>query len=103
MSKVSKAERKAIRDELRRRERTDVTAKLPASKSGLKELFDWVDAKTEEEGCDHTLRHTVSFLRHRNLPEAEVVAWLREEGGYCDCEVAANAGDKFREMFGGEI
>ena len=102
-SKVSKAKRKAIRDALRLRERRDAEAKLPAPKSVLKELFEWVDAKIEEEGCDHTLRHTASFLNDRNLPDKEVVAWLREEGGYCDCEVVANAGDRFREIFGDEI
>nr|AAK01340.1 unknown [uncultured bacterium Pu8] len=102
-SKISKDGHKVIRDALRLMERRDAEARLPASKSYLKELFDWVDAKLEEEGCDHTLKHTASFLRHRSLPDKEVVAWLGEEGGYCDCEVAANAGGRFREMFSGEI
>ena len=103
VSKVSKAERKAIRDALRLREWEDAEARLPASKSDLKELFDSVDANLEEEGCDHTLKHTTSFLRRRSLPEEGVIAWLGEECGYCDCEVVANAGDRFREMFGDEI
>jgi hypothetical protein len=102
-SKVSKAARKVIRDALRLKERRDAKTKLPVSKSDLKELFDWVDAKLEEEGCDHTLKHTKAFLMHRGLPANEVVAWLGEECGYCDCEAAANVGDGFRGMFYGEI
>jgi hypothetical protein len=69
----------------------------------LKQLFDWVDAKLQDEGCDHTLRHSASFLRRRGIPEDEVIAWLEEEGGYCDCEVIANAEDRLREIIGGKI
>jgi hypothetical protein len=64
-SRVSKARRKAVRDDLRRKELRDAEAKLPASRSDLNELFDWVDAKLENEGCDHTLKHTTSFITQK--------------------------------------
>ncbi|HEX8455832.1 MAG TPA: DUF2695 domain-containing protein [Pyrinomonadaceae bacterium] len=103
VSKGDKDQRKAIRDELRRRERADAEVNIPLSKSELKQLFDWVNAKLEEAGCDDTLKHSISFLRQHDIAEDGVVAWLKEEGGYCDCEVIANVEDRWREILGGEI
>jgi hypothetical protein len=103
VSKVEKDRRKTIRDGLKRREQMDAETKLPLPKPEMKQLFDWVDAKLQDEGCDHTLRHSVSFLRERGLPEDEVIAWVEDEGGYCDCEVIANAEERWREIIGGEI
>ena len=103
VSKEEKDRRRATRGGLRRRERIDAGAKLPLAEPVMKQLFDRVDAKLRGEGCDHTLRHSVSFLRERGLPENEVIAWLEEEGGYCDCEVIANAEDRWREIIRGAI
>jgi hypothetical protein len=103
VSKENKDRRKAIRDELRRRERAGVEAKAPLSKPKLKQLFGWVDIKLGKAGCDDTLKHSIPFLRVRGVAEDEVVAWLKEEDGYCDCEVIANVEDRWREILGGEI
>ena len=103
VSREEKDQRKATRDDLKRKARIDAEAILPLPKPELKQLFDWVDAKLQGEGCDHTLRHAASFLRRRGIPEDEVIAWLEEGGGYCDCEVIANAEDRWREIIGGEI
>ena len=102
MSKEDEARRKKIRDELKRMERMGAEAKLPLSKPELKQLFDWVNTKLGDEGCDDTLRHSVSFLEQLAMPRDKVIAWLKEEGGYCDCEVIANVEDRYHEI-GGEI
>ena len=65
ISKEEKGRRKSIRDALERREGKDTEAKLPLPTPEMKQLFDWVDAKLQDEGCDHTLRHSASFLRGR--------------------------------------
>ena len=100
ISKEEKDRRKAIRDALKRNGRKDAEAKLPLPTPEMKQLFGWVDAKLQDEGCDHTLRHSVSFLRVRGVAEDGVIAWLKEEGGYCDCEVIANAEERWREIIG---
>jgi hypothetical protein len=64
--------------------------KLPASKKDVRELFDWIDEKLAGADCDCTLRHTRDFIRMRGLDEAGVVEWLKDHGGYCDCEVLIN-------------
>jgi hypothetical protein len=44
-----------------------------------------------ENGCDHALNFTREFKHNQNLPEEPLVVWLEQNGGYCDCEVLANA------------
>ena len=90
-------------------ERADRKAKLRAWKDGqrarreagmalshddLRALFDHLDAALED-ACDHTLRHTLAFLRSRGLDEERVVPWLAEYGGFCDCEVLFNVGSEW--------
>ena len=81
-------------------ERTVLEASLPISKADLCELFEHLDRS--EVPCDHSLRQTSMFLRSRALNDAIVVPWLREHGGYCDCEVLANVADKFGSIAGFE-
>lgn len=48
-------------------------------------------------GCDGTLRYTKAWLhQYLNSPEEEENAcrYLKEQGGYCDCEVLLNAIDE---------
>ena len=99
ISKEEKDRRKSIRDALKRREWKDAGAKLPLPTPEMKQLFDWVGTKLQDEGCDHTLRHSLSFLGGRGV-EFGVIAWLEEAGGYCDCEVIANAEERWREITG---
>lgn len=61
----------------------------------MKELFDCVDERLAESSCDHTFRHTLSFLETHHINPEPVMAWLQQAGGYCDCEVIMNAEDVF--------
>lgn len=61
------------------------------------QLFDVLDERLSEVDCDHTLRVTEDFLGEANEVEAEdVLAWLLDRGGVCDCEIQANLEDEFR-------
>jgi hypothetical protein len=79
-------------------ERTKFEATLPAPKSEIKALFDYLDENVED--CDDTLRQTVEFVRERNLPEEPIISRLNKHGGFCDCEVLANVEDEYSQMFG---
>ena len=46
-----------------------------------------------EQGCFHDLRHSLQVIEALCLSEAETDAlldWCNDNGGYCDCEIAAN-------------
>ncbi|MFI5113658.1 MAG: DUF2695 domain-containing protein [Terriglobales bacterium] len=64
----------------------------------MKALFDFVDKKLSESECDNTLRHTIVFLDAQPVEQEAVLQWLEEAGGYCDCEVIANAEEKLESI-----
>ena len=70
---------------------------FPISDALLESLFEAVEAQVENSGCDHTLQFTRSWIVERKQPEAEILVWLREHGGCCDCEVLANSADHWEQ------
>lgn len=65
-------------------------ARMPLEKSALEALIDDVDVACRQEGCDHTLRHTLAWLTQRGLSCASTETALLAQGGGCDCEVVLN-------------
>lgn len=50
-----------------------------------------MDKMNSPGDCDHTLRRTKQFLEGvKNCDVPGAIGWLRERGGYCDCEVLLN-------------
>lgn len=70
---------------------------FPIPDSLLESMFEAIDAKVEAVGCDHTLRFTESWIAENDQPKEAIVLWLRENGGFCDCEVLANAADHWEQ------
>ncbi len=70
---------------------------FPVADPLMKSLIEAVEAQVEDLGCDHTLRFTTSWIVQHEQPEAEILRWLHEHGGYCDCEVLANAADHLEQ------
>jgi hypothetical protein len=91
------------KDELKKawkeQERQKLIASIPMPQQDLRDLLDYLDRENPPP-CDHTLRETIEFLKKRGLDAERIVPWLRERGGYCDCEVIFNVDDKFGEIVG---
>jgi hypothetical protein len=87
--------KKAWRDEQRQK----LIASIPMPHEDLRALFNHLDRK-HATPCDHTLRDTTAFLQQRGLDAEQIIPWLREHGGYCDCEVLANVADELSEILG---
>ena len=64
---------------------------FPLAETQTKALFDWLDVELPRQGCDHTLRLTQQWLSEHGHRSEPVVEWLNANGGFCDCEVLANA------------
>ena len=86
-----KRSRKEALDRWKAEQRAAARAKLPLPDDQMKGLFDMLDVELPRHGCDHTLRLTVVWLKSNDLPVEPVINWLQNNGGYCDCEVLANA------------
>jgi hypothetical protein len=72
---------------------------IPLSIEDLKELLRFLGRRGAPP-CDHTLREAVEFLKARKLDTSKVVPWLRQNGGFCDCEVIFNVYDKVGDIVG---
>lgn len=89
--------RKEAFDRWKADQRAAARAKLPLPHEQMQAMFDMLDVEFPKRGCDHTLRLTSEWLISNNLPVERVVAWLRENGGYCDCEALANSEQAWHE------
>ena len=78
-------------------ERETARAAFPLSADLLEDLFAHVSAAVEKSGCDHSLRATEVWLATKKVDADVVKKWLAENGGYCDCEVEANAADHWEQ------
>ena len=70
--------------------------KPPITNEQLKALFDYLNNLLEKQGCDDTSRFAIAWLENNGHPTQDVIDWLEENGGYCDCEVVMNV---LYEMF----
>lgn len=79
----------------------DELAKLPVSRNQLADLFDHLDQSMADCGSDldHSLEKTLEFIKSQNLNEERVLAWLKDKGGVCDCEILTNVEDYCMELF----
>lgn len=96
--KTEKARRKQIQRELQEKARIKFEQSLPTSRELFQNLFDFLDEVLEKNTCDDSLKLTKQFLDSQNIQNREEVEnWLKENGGFCDCEVLYNVEELFEE------
>jgi hypothetical protein len=93
MDNIDRNRKRAWKDE----QKALARASFPLSDESMEQLFSSVDQMLEADGCDHTLRITESWLKRNGFDKQATVAWLKEHGGCCDCEVIANACDYWEQ------
>ena len=92
---MDKNERKKIIKALKEQKKIEFENSLPMSHDLFKQLFNFLDKKSTDNGCSHTPQLTTEFLNKNNIISEPVLTWLAEHGGYCDCEILANVEEKF--------
>jgi len=97
-SAEEKQRRKELAQSARAAAKASLKGSLPTSIAQLQTLFDYLDNKLTEEGCDHSLRLTKQFAESNQLPYEGLKVWLASLGGYCDCEVLANVEEKVEDL-----
>lgn len=64
---------------------------LKLTPAQLEELGEHIRARLSESGCDHSLRFSEEWFQTANVGKtAALKEALRNQGGYCDCEVLNN-------------
>jgi hypothetical protein len=96
--KNEKARRRQIQKELQEKAQIEFEKSLPISREIFQSLFDFLDDEFEKNGCDDSLKMTKQFLETNHITNIEEVKnWLKENGGFCDCEVLYNVEEKFEK------
>ena len=91
---LSKEEKKALLKAYKEKQ----NKKYLLKKREVKSLFGYIRKNLEKTGCDHTLRYTAAWLTKKYEDESicqQALAEIREDGGYCDCEVILNCYEKY--------
>lgn len=92
---MDKERRKQLMSELRKKADMEFEASLPMSRESFSELFDYLDVELSHTGCDNSDTLTKAFLLKKDASVGEVIKWLNDRGGYCDCEILANVEEQF--------
>ena len=60
------------------------------------DLLDYLDIECAVVVCDHSLKLTKQWIEENGLKEKEeeIIEYLEDNGGYCDCEVVLNVLDR---------
>ena len=95
-SQSEKEKRKELLNRLKVVEKNKFLDFLPIDKQQFQDLFDFLDNELEE-GCNHNFQITEKYLNSKNLPISKILNWLKENGGYCDCELLFNVEEKFKD------
>jgi hypothetical protein len=95
--KNEKDRRKQIMADLKKKADHGFENSLPMSRENFKRLFDHLNTKLNDKGCDDSNGLTKAFLLQFNVENADkVLVWLANHGGYCDCEILANVEEQFK-------
>ncbi len=70
-------------------------AKLPMSTESFEEMFAFLQNTLETTPCKMNFDVTRMYLSKNKLSEDEIIGFLRNEGGHCDCEVLMNISMQF--------
>jgi hypothetical protein len=92
-----KQSRKEALDRWKADQRAAARAKLPLPDQQMQAMFDFLNVEVPQQGCDHTLRLTGTWLASQELPVESVIEWLHNNGGFCDCQALANAEQAWQE------
>ena len=83
-------------DDLKKKADQEFESSLPMSRDTFKILFDYLDMELTEKNCNDTNSLNKAFLLQSKIENVdEVLEWLAEHSGYCDCEILANVEQQF--------
>ncbi|EMG29944.1 DUF2695 domain-containing protein [Campylobacter showae] len=83
---TEKSKRKEILKAIKEKELAEFKQNLPMLGDKFIQLFEILDTELHANGCDHSLKLTEQILSNLGVKDVlSVLAWLKEQGGYCDC------------------
>ena len=97
---VNKRRKSELKKAAREAERSSFLNRMPVSPVAALALFNAVDEALQEHGCSSDFRLTQAYADEAGIVSASMLAWLKEAGAGCDCEVIANVEPAVEEALG---
>ncbi len=101
MEKLDKAKKKAMLAVWGKKNREAAQAAFPLEDAVLTVFFTQIETLMEEQGCFHDTRHAQKIidetLKLTDDKANDLLDWCANNGGYCDCEIAANTMEYWEE------
>lgn len=96
---MDKQKFKSIKSKLKEQEKQDFLASLPMEETLFVKLFHFLDEKLQKQACKHTPQNAFAFLaKHKVKKPYQVIDWLADNGGHCDCEILYNVTELFDHL-----
>jgi Protein of unknown function (DUF2695) len=101
MEKIDKAKKKAMLAAWGKKNQEAAQATFPLEDVVLKVFFTQIEMLMHDYGCFHDTRHAQKIidesLKLTDEKANALLDWCAENGGYCDCEIAANTMEYWEE------
>ena len=101
MEKLDKIKKKAMLEAWGQKNREAARAAFPLQDAELNIFFTEIETLMEAHGCFHDTRHAQKIidvtLKLSDEKANSLLDWCAENGGYCDCEIAANTMEHWQE------
>lgn len=86
--------KKLLKEKYLKQQQETKLNQMPISVERLVELLEFLERSLTPKGCDHSLHNATSFFKNdRKLDE--ILLWLRNNGGGCDCEIILNVTNEY--------
>jgi hypothetical protein len=99
---MDKHEKKQKRRQWQEEQRKKARTALPLPVQEMKAMFHALDRELTRQDCDHSRQLTIDWLKERQHDSEPVLAWLEQNGGFCDCEALANCEEAFEDAIKSE-
>ena len=96
---MDKNAKKKLKDSFKQQQQIKFEESLPISISLLEEYFNFLDEFADECDCDDSFRLTKKFFQDKEVDYPKIINWLKDNGGYCDCEALANVEEKVEDLY----
>ena len=90
----SKARQKELLKAWKNNEKEKARSSFPLLDETLAQFFQTLDSRLEASGCHHDTRLAQAVIDDLKITDQDANAlldWCADNGGYCDCEIAANS------------
>lgn len=88
-------DKKAMKKAFKEKAMNDFKESLPIKDIEFLPLFEFLENELDENDCSGDFALLEKYCKEKKIDFSTLSAWLREHGGFCDCEILGNIEERF--------